>query len=154
MALKRRYWAVSLICLAVALFCLAYPFYVIWPFRYQGGRELQVALFVTRYRGIVEVMAAAIALAVAWASRKTGLIVVALTVLACAALSRVNLYERMFRPISTISFGAAADSKLDGDEKMIAVVIGSAVRAYPVRSISYHHIVNDVVGDVPIVATY
>jgi hypothetical protein len=27
-------------------------------------------------------------------------------------------------------------------------------RAYPVRSLSYHHIVNDVIGGVPIAATY
>jgi hypothetical protein len=43
---------------------------------------------------------------------------------------------------------------LDGAEEVIAVHIGTAARAYPVRSMSYHHIVNDVLGGLPIVATY
>jgi hypothetical protein len=49
---------------------------------------------------------------------------------------------------------SAADVKLDKDEKVIAIAVNGAARAYPIRSISYHHIVNDVVGAVPIVATY
>jgi len=65
----------------------------------------------------------------------------------------VNVYEKMFHPITNITFGAAGDSKLDGDEKVIAIAIGAA-RAYPIRSISYHHIVNDVVDGVPVAATY
>jgi len=44
--------------------------------------------------------------------------------------------------------------KLDDDEKVIVVKIGDAARAYPIRSISYHHVVNDVVGQEAIVATY
>jgi hypothetical protein len=66
----------------------------------------------------------------------------------------VNVYEIMFHPISQPSFAAASDVRLDGDEKVIAVRIGSASRAYPVRNIAYHHVVNDVVGGVPIAATY
>jgi hypothetical protein len=34
------------------------------------------------------------------------------------------------------------------------VKLGGESRAYPVRMMAYHHIVNDVVGGVPIVATY
>ena len=47
-----------------------------------------------------------------------------------------------------------AESRLDKDEKVIAIQVNGAARAYPIRSMSYHHIVNDVVGGVPIVATY
>jgi hypothetical protein len=49
---------------------------------------------------------------------------------------------------------SAADSALDKDEKLIAVQVNGVARAYPIRSISYHHIVNDEVGGVPLVATY
>jgi hypothetical protein len=52
------------------------------------------------------------------------------------------------------ALATAADVKLDKDEKVIAIAVNGAARAYPIRSISYHHIVNDVVGGVPIVATY
>jgi len=77
------------------------------------------------------------------------LVCVALTCIA-AGLSRVNIYERMFHPVGRPEFISIAEAKLDGEEKVIAV----GGRAYPVRNISYHHVVNDVVGGVPIVATY
>ena len=44
--------------------------------------------------------------------------------------------------------------KLDPDEKVMAVRIGGQARVYPIRSISYHHVVNDVVDQRAIVATY
>ena len=39
-------------------------------------------------------------------------------------------------------------------EKVIAVKIGTEARAYPIRSMSYHHIFNDGLAGQPIVATY
>jgi hypothetical protein len=47
-----------------------------------------------------------------------------------------------------------SEAKLDGDEQVIAVKIGDAARAYPIRSMSYHHVVNDTLGGVPLAATY
>jgi hypothetical protein len=44
--------------------------------------------------------------------------------------------------------------KLDGRERVIAVKIGGSARAYPIRAIAYHHVINDVVERVAIVATY
>ena len=69
-------------------------------------------------------------------------------------LARVNVYELMFHPMGPPSFTAAHEAKLDKDEKVIAVQVGGQARAYPIRGMSYHHIVNDVVGGVAIVATY
>ena len=60
----------------------------------------------------------------------------------------------MFHPDDRPSFAAASRTKLDKDEKVIAVKIGGAVRAYPIRNISYHHVINDVLGKVAIVATF
>ena len=57
---------------------------------------------------------------------------------------------RSGKPVTT----AAAESKLDGGEMVIAVKVNGAARAYPIRSMSYHHIYNDVVAGEPIVATY
>ena len=88
----------------------------------------------------------------AW--RKAGVVALAAMSILFAGLSRVNIYEKMFHPITNITFGAAGGSKLDGDEKVIAITIGDSARAYPIRSISYHHIVTDVVDGVPVVATY
>jgi len=60
----------------------------------------------------------------------------------------------MFHPDIRPSFTAAQSVKLDGAEKVIAVRIGGEARAYPIRSMSYHHVLNDMVGGVAIVATY
>ena len=71
-----------------------------------------------------------------------------------AVLARVNVYELMFHPLNHPSFTAASEVKLDGAEKVVAVRVGGEARAYPIRSMSYHHVVNDVVGGAAIVATY
>ncbi len=71
-----------------------------------------------------------------------------------AALARVNIYELMFHPDDRPTFAAASRTKLDKDEKVIAVRSGAAARAYPIRIISYHHVINDVLDKAAIVATY
>ena len=80
--------------------------------------------------------------------------VVASFVAVLAFLARVNVYELSFHPIDHSSFSAASQMKLDPDEKVIAAFIGGEARAYPIRNMSYHHVINDVVGKVAIVATY
>jgi hypothetical protein len=147
------------ILLAIAVFGLVYPVYVIRPFRHQGAGELQAALLVLRYRGIAEALAAiaSVLIVVAcWRNRRDKIfgLVVTVLVIACGILSRVNVYERMFHPIDNPSFAAAADVKLDPEERVIAVGTGNTARAYPIRNLAYHHLVNDVAGGVPIAATY
>ncbi len=157
-----RYSFAIAACVVISMFCLAYPMYVIRPFRHQGVRELGAALAILRGRWLVFFACIAIALRaiavywrrqpVRWRRIAAGLGVAAICL--CAALSRVNVYEKMFHPIAQPSFQAAAKTKLDGAEQIIAVNLGGVARAYPVRGVSYHHVVNDVVGGVPIVATY
>jgi Protein of unknown function (DUF3179) len=150
------------ISLFVSLFCLVYPMYVIRPFRAQGARELAIALVVTRFRPLLTVLSAAAALAVLgtyWRAepgkwRRALASVGAALVCALAVLARVNVYEHMFHPDEHPSFAAASRVKLDPDEKVLAIKIGRAARAYPIRIISYHHVINDVLDRVGIVATY
>jgi hypothetical protein len=141
---------------------LIYPIYVIRPFRHQGARELLIALSVMRYRPIGMILAVGGMLAaVVWywrmehrKWRRFFSTVGVLTVAAAALLSRINIYELMFHPAGTPVVAAATESKLDGGEMVIAVKVDGAARAYPIRSMSYHHIYNDVVAGEPIVATY
>ena len=150
------------LCVLLSFLVLAYPLYVIRPFRYQGSSELAVALAVIRYGPILQIafIAAALALlAVSWQQGRNLRLRVAAS--ACAflvvlfgILSRFNIYERMFHPLDRPSFSLASTAKLDGGEEVVAVNIGETARAYPIRILSYHHIVNDVVGGTPIVATY
>jgi len=41
-----------------------------------------------------------------------------------------------------------------GDDAMIYVQAGDAVRAWPVAAMAYHHVANDQLGGEPIVVTY
>ena len=150
------------VCALFSFLVLAYPLYVIRPFRHQGSRELAAALTVLRVRPVLAVvfviMASALAV-LAWRQsrgllRRTAALLCAFLVALFALLSRVNVYELMFHPMDHPSFSPISKTKLEGGEEVIAVRIGGSARAYPIRSLSYHHIVNDVLGGLPIVATY
>jgi hypothetical protein len=39
-------------------------------------------------------------------------------------------------------------------EPVIAISVDGVARAYPIRIISYHHIINDTLAGEPVVATY
>lgn len=159
---RRKCLLVLLACLAVSLVCVVYPVYVVRPFRMQGARELAVALVVLRFRLAITVISALAALAAAvfyWRAqsrwwRRALVTAGALFVCALVAAARVNIYELMFHPDAHPRFLPVSQAKLDGDEKVIAVKIGAAARAYPIRIISYHHVINDVLDKMAIVATY
>ena len=158
-----RIWIRLLIaCCAVALVCLLYPVYVIRPFRHQGPLELALALLVVAWRGLVTKLllaAAAMCAVLSWhhASRYRIRIAAAALLLvtaAAAGLSSINLYEQMFHPIAGPAFTSAANRKLAPGERVLSVRENGAARAYPVRVLAYHHVVNDQLAGVPIVATY
>ena len=159
---RSRWILVLLACLAVSLVCVVYPIYVIRPFRAQGARELAAALVVSRFRPLVTVVSAVVALRAAvgyWriqANKWRRALVVLGGGFVClfAFLARVNVYELMFHPVDHPAFAAATAVKLDKDDKLIVVKIGGSARAYPIRTMGYHHIVNDVVGGTALVATY
>lgn len=140
--------------LAVALFFLAYPLYVIRPQRGQGAGELQAALWVLRWQHPVELICALAALAAVVIARRRFVAIVAALVVICAGLSRVNIFEILFHPAGAPAFQSLGETKLDPTEKLLTVSMKADARAYPIRAIAYHHIVNDVAGGVPIVVTY
>ncbi len=162
--MKRSGWILVLLaCVAVSLFCVAYPIYVIRPFRAQGTRELMAALSVLRYRSAVTILSAMVAIgsALAYCRRTTetpsrmAAMLGALAVCILAALARVNVYEQlMFHAVDRPAFQAATEAKLDRDDKLIVVKIGGIARGYPIREMGYHHVVNDEVGGRALVATY
>jgi hypothetical protein len=158
----RTFAIVMLACLLVSLFVVGYPMYVIRPFRAQGARELAVAMEVARFRPLIAALSGGLALmALVWSWRaQTGkwqramAAVGTVFVLALAVVARLNVFELMFHPVEHPSFSAASLVTLDKDEKVIAIRIGGIARAYPIRGMSYHHIVNDTLERVAIVATY
>ena len=159
---RRLLPGVLIVCVLVSLACVAYPIYVIRPFRAQGASELALALVVSRFRAAVTVLSALIALGATilyWrkqSRRRPRLLAISAACLAVvmAILARINIYEIMFHPIDRPSFAAASEAKLDKEEKVLAVKIGASARAYPIRGLAYHHLANDVVDNTAIVATY
>jgi hypothetical protein len=59
-----------------------------------------------------------------------------------------------FRPLENVRMVPAGQASLRPDDMVIVVSINGDDRAYPVLQMAYHHVVNDVVGGVPIVSTY
>lgn len=49
---------------------------------------------------------------------------------------------------------AASATFLDDDDEVLGFVIDGLARAYDVRMLCYHHVVNDTIGGVPIAVTY
>jgi hypothetical protein len=60
----------------------------------------------------------------------------------------------MFHPDTHPLFVPIQQVTVDPDDMVLAVKLGGMARAYPIRSMGYHHVINDVVGKEPIVATY
>lgn len=86
--------------------------------------------------------------------RKSVLVITLIVVAFSAVMARLNYFEWMFHPIPGARFLAQAQSKLDAKEMIMSVRLGKDARAYPISQMAYHHVLNDVVGDVPIAVTY
>lgn len=61
----------------------------------------------------------------------------------------------MFNPLPNPAYAKTADAGFVADSDVVMAIEsnGEAV-AYPVRLMAYHHLVGDVAGGTPIVATY
>ena len=85
---------------------------------------------------------------------RTGLAALMVVITAFAVMSRLNYFEWMFHPVERAQFENESDSKLDKGEMILAVRFGADARAYPIKEMAYHHILNDVVEGAPIAVTY
>jgi uncharacterized protein DUF3179 len=151
-----------LVLVLAGLAAVAVPIWLIRPFTPQTPGGVEVAFWIRRLAPLATLVLAALALAVAatlwrgarWWTR-IALVVGPIILVAAAWASRQNVYEQMFRPLpTTASVVASAADWVAAADPVLAVTIGGEAAAYPVRQVSYHHVVHDVVGGVPIVVTY
>ena len=160
-ASARSFWilfAASVI-LGSSLFIV--PAFIIQPFRYQSPRALHVALVFRQLApvGTILFACAAVALAI-WCWKhvnrpaRAAVTLGVLLVIGSAIMARMNYFEWMFHPIVQPGFEKAESLKLDANEMVLALDFNGDARAYPVREMAYHHILNDVVGGVPVAVTY
>jgi hypothetical protein len=154
----------EIVFLAAVLFGVGlffFPAYVIRPFHYQDPRVLPWALMVKDIAPTFTLLAAlhTVVFAILFWKRvatweKTIFVLGTLLAVGAAVMSRVDYFEWMFHHLKTPGFTTAAATKLDDSEMVMAVRFGNDARAYPIREMAYHHVVNDVVGGVPIAVTY
>jgi Protein of unknown function (DUF3179) len=146
----------ALIC--IGLFFI--PAFIIRPFSHQTPTGLAIAMALRQRAPWGSLIAALVCLAFAfflWRGVKWLRIVLVLAMVLVAfstVMSRLNYFEWMFHPVPNAQFESASASKLDKSEMILAVRYGSDARAYPIREMAYHHVLNDVVGGVPVAVTY
>jgi hypothetical protein len=140
---NRGLWSLLIAVTLVAVSFLAFPIYVIRPFRSQGPRELAASLVVSSWSPLVSAICAAIAIVLAMVVarrissgrvrlKQWAAVSIALLAVFVALASRVNIFEKMFHPIRTAQFLPAAQANTEAKEMVLAVKVGGEQRAYPV----------------------
>lgn len=160
---RRRLAGAALFLLpVVALALVAIPIWLIRPFSPQTPDGLAVAYALRRWAPLATVcaiLAALLLAAVLWRNARwwsrAAIILAFVPLLGAAWQARQNIFEKMFAPLTdTRSASAAGASWVEDEEPVLSVSLNGDAAAYPVRQVAYHHIVQDVVGGVPVAVTY
>ena len=149
--------------LALALAVVLLPGVLIRPFAAQSPGGVALSFLLRRWSPpitvatLVGVLVSASAIFRAAPRRLTRAAAGVACLIAAAAgwASRQDYFEWKFRPLRDARFVrvSAASFVQPGDMVLAVARDGDAV-AYPVRQLAYHHLVEDAIGGVPIVATY
>lgn len=154
-------WSIFGLSAVVAIGFFFIPAFIIRPFTHQSASGLRLAMALRQSAPLATLIAATVCIALSallWRPdrlrRKVVLCSIVALVLFSAVMSRLNYFEWMFHPVDSPGFETEAASKLPEKEMILAVQYGPDARAYPIREMAYHHILNDVVQGVPIAVTY
>jgi hypothetical protein len=124
-------WTLLRLCAALAFTVLAYPLYVIRPFRAQGPGELAAALAIHQWGPLLSAIASAGAILLTilmWRTAKRTALALTTFTIAFAALSQINVYEIMFHRIASPQTMPAAEAKIDNDDMVIAIKVAGQAR--------------------------
>jgi len=155
-------WLALLIIVLLALAIVVAPVFIIQPFKPQTQRGIAVSYAMRSWSPYVTLGALIVAFvlvgwlwsAARWFAR-VALIILLLPLLAATWFARQNHFEWMFNPLQHAAYAQVGNASFVDDADMVlAVTINGESAAYPVRLMAYHHVVQDVVGGTPIVATY
>lgn len=146
---------------AAALVLASLPLVILWPLFDQPLALLRLA-YLARAHGVtlsLALLAVFVAVAVrGWSSvrpRPGALAALLLPVLASVGWKAVNVSELIFAPADGARTAPVADGEDIADSDMVlGVSMAGAARAYPVRYLAFHHLINDRLGGVPILPTY
>ena len=160
----RRAEALTLVAImVVALAIVIAPVFIIQPFKPQTPRGVQLAFTLRLWSPLITLLSFAAGLflvASLWSGtrrrwQKVLLVLVLIPLLAAAWFARQNHFEWMFNPLANAGYVKGSDARfVEDNDVVLAVVNNGEAAAYPIRQMAYHHLVQDVVGGTPIVATY
>jgi hypothetical protein len=152
-------WLAALVGTAV----VAVPVVILRPFSPQTAPAVAVAYRLREAAPLLTAILAGFALVTGalafWRSgrwARLGAVSALGITLGAAWLARQNHFEWMFNPLPSPAYASVAEAAVfvDPADMLIAVERNGDAVAYPVRQMAYHHLVNDVVGGVPVVSTY
>lgn len=162
-SIRRLSWII-LLGITLAAFAVVFiPVWIIQPFKPQTARGVELSYILRRVSPWVTLIALAGGLFLMvklWRGsrgwwKKALLAVILIPLLASTWFARQNHFEWMFNPLANATYAKAAEAPFVAeDDIVLAVKINGEAAAYPVRLMAYHHLVEDVVGGTPIVATY
>lgn len=153
---------VLLALVAINLALAVAPVAITMPMLAQKPWMLELS-FVAKSAGPpIAALSLAIAAIILWRSwgnwvRRRRITAAAMTILVAAALAagRINLVELMFAAAPGIELAAIDSFREIGDGDMvIGVTLEGVSRAYPVRYLAYHHLVNDRIGSTVLLPNY
>jgi uncharacterized BrkB/YihY/UPF0761 family membrane protein len=160
---RKSAWITLVLIALVSLVIVVLPVWIIQPFRPQSGRGLEVSYALRRWSPIVTLIALLAGMSlVFWLWRRSRrwwlraiLLIVLVPLLASTWFARQNHFEWMFNPLTNAAYAKANEAGFMADSDIVmAVESNGEAAAYPVRLMAYHHVVQDVVGGTPLVATY
>jgi hypothetical protein len=160
---RRAAWIGLFLIVAAAFAMVFIPVWLIQPFKPQSARSVSVSYLLRSWSPLLTLAALVVAAALVlwlWSGarrwwRKAVLVVILIPLLASTWFARQNHFEWIFNPLANTSFAKTdAAPFLTDDDVVLAVENNGEAVAYPIRFMAYHHVVQDVVGGKPIVATY
>ena len=156
--------ALCLLLASLAAFaCALYPMYVIRPFREQKPAALERALWLQLHdKAVLLAVFVLITLLAVLAWRRAGWVARLLLLAPALSLSTIaagvpwfNPFEQlMFHPFGEPRYVTLQQANIDPKDMVIVVTLDGKSRAYPIREMGYHHMVNDRLNQLPIVVTY
>lgn len=160
---RRIAWLALLLIAFASVALVVLPVWIIQPFRPQYQQGLEWSYLMRRWSPVVTLIALAIGVALVfrlWRGsrrwwRKALAAIVLIPLLASSWFSRQNHFEWMFNPLANPAYAKTSDAGFVADSDVVmSVAKNGEVSAYPIRLMAYHHLVADVVGGTPLVATY
>lgn len=159
---RKTAWLTLLFITIVGVAIVLAPVWIIQPFRPQTQNGVAWSYLLRSWSPLVTSILSVLALVliaflvagVRW-WRRALMILSLLPLFGATWLARQNHFEWMFHPLPNPAYARSGEAGFIADADMVmAIENNGETVAYPIRLMAYHHLVQDVVGGTPIVATY